>query len=101
MDSDELALLLLVLLPIVTICVIALVVICKKRIELKDSMSDKTSADDGLSIKNPEPKSTEDGPKQVTIYEYNSSSKMCLCPLCDGENNTESTYCHVCGQQLK
>ena len=47
-----------------------------------------------------EEKVIEQGPPQVTIYEYRAANKKCLCALCDGENDPSATRCHVCGQQL-
>lgn len=91
-----------ILLLIVAACVIALIIIAKKRKELEEDMSYGTDSDSGSTTNKPveEEKVIEQGPPQVTIYEYRAANKKRLCALCDGENDPSATHCHVCGQQL-
>ena len=91
-----------ILLLIVAACVVALIVITKKRRELEKDMSYGTDSDSGSTTNNPvkEDEVVEQGPPQVTIYEYRATNKMRVCALCDGENDASATHCHVCGQQL-
>lgn len=91
-----------ILLCIVAFCVFALIIISKKRRELEKSMTYETGADKGVSTPPPEsePGSDAEGPQQVTIYEFRSASKTCLCALCDGENDASATHCRICGQKL-
>lgn len=91
-----------ILLLIVAACVVALIVIAKKRKDLEEYTSYGTDSDSSSATNKPveEEKIVEQGPPQVTIYEYRAANKKCLCALCDGENDSSATHCHVCGQQL-
>lgn len=91
-----------ILLLIVAACVVALIVIAKKRKDLEEYTSYGTDSDSSSATNKPveEEKIVEQGPPQVTIYEYRAANKKRLCALCDGENDSSATYCHVCGQQL-
>lgn len=91
-----------ILLIIVVVCVIALILIAKKRKELEESIFDEPEEESVPAWSEPEKKELpeETGPRQVTIYGYRSTSKMRLCPLCDGENDLTMTQCHICGQKL-
>lgn len=91
-----------ILLLIAAACVVVLIVIAKKRRELEESMSHGIDSDSGSTTNKPieEEKVIEQGPPQVTIYEYRASNKKRLCALCDGENDSSATHCHICGQKL-
>lgn len=91
-----------ILLLIVAACVVALLVISKKRRELEESMSSGMESDSGSTTNEPveEDRIIVQGPPQVTIYEYRAANKKRVCALCDGENDSSATHCHVCGQQL-
>ena len=91
-----------ILLIVVVACVIALIILTKKRRDLEKSMSYGTDFDSDFTTNKPvvEEKAEEQGPPQVTIYEYRAANKKRLCALCDGENDPSATHCQVCGQQL-
>ena len=95
-----------ILLAIVAVCVIALIVIGKKReaLEADPVVVDGKDSGRGSTVKPVEktvPVPAVVGPPQVTIYEFKLSGKLCLCPHCDGENNAELSNCHICGHKLK
>lgn len=95
-----------ILLVIVVACVIALVLIAKKRKELEEEIYEEPEEERIAPRPEPVKKDTpkeapkETGPRQVTIYGYHAVGRMRLCPLCDGENALTATQCHICGQQL-
>lgn len=92
----------MLLLLIVAACVVALIVISKKRRALEESVPPVVVSDAGAGLPAEETEEVidEQDSSQVTIYAYRAVNKMRLCPLCDGENGTSATHCHVCGQKL-
>lgn len=92
-----------ILILVAAACVVALVIIAKKRKESEESISYGTDSDGDVKTDKPGGgiSSAVEIPPQVTIYEYRSATKMKLCILCDGENDSAATHCRICGQQLK
>lgn len=90
------------LLIIVTACVVTLIVIAQKGNEPEESPP-YGAYPIGEPIANNlivEEKVEAQGPSQITIYEYCYTSRKCLCPLCDAENDVFAAQCRVCGQRL-
>lgn len=91
-----------ILLLIVAACIVALIVISRKRRELEKRISSEFDSDGSLNSEKPVADNApqEDGSPQMTIYEYRSSSSKCICPICDGENELTAKCCRICGQKF-
>lgn len=88
------------LLFVVVGCVIALIYISKKQKELNDSdieMKPETELEREVV---PEHHSESSTHAQNTIYEFQGTDTMRICPYCDGENRKDAGKCAICGQDL-
>lgn len=90
------------LLLLVATCIIALVVLAKKRKELEEGYPYSTDSGSGSATSKPveEEKAEEQGPPQNTMYAYRANKTNRLCPFCDGENISGAQVCVICGRDL-
>lgn len=102
------------LLLVIAVCGIALIIIYSKRKNLSEIVIDTPDADpekpdpsnapdtSGASGSNLIEKKEEkpSGPPHHTIYEFNTTRSMRVCPFCDGENYAGAKVCDICGQNM-
>lgn len=100
-----------ILLIVIAVCVILLVMISKKRKELRDMMYYERERESGEFIVKDLPKTpgktksdpVDPGPtstiksKQNTIYEYQCWTRTRVCRQCDGESAMNADRCGICG----
>ena len=98
-----------ILLIVIAVCVILLVMISKKRKELRDMYERERESGEFIVKDLPKtPGKTKSDPvdpgptstiksKQMTIYEYQSWTRTRVCRQCDGESAMNADRCGICG----
>jgi len=70
--------------------------------EHTDISDESTSKSDAVVSKTNTRRSSKEKsePSQKTIYIFHAKEGKCLCPFCDGENNSKATVCNICRREL-
>lgn len=69
----------------------------------KDVSKEESKADPPVIISSKKTGGRKGGkPKsnQITIYSFEHTKPIVLCPNCDGENVPNAKFCHICGQKM-